>query len=163
MTPVHGVLVPGPELGRVPVDLPIGNHVAFLWVAVATHALVGATLGAVLFDRPLAGLVGGVVADLDLLFPAAWGAPFVHRGITHTALAAAAVATVASRWDRDTGVSAGTGYASHLAIDATTATGVPLLVPLTGVRFGPALGGHSGAVTAVVWVCCFAALFLWRR
>lgn len=139
------------------------THAGFLVAAVCTHAVVGYTLGASLFGAPRAGLVGGVVADVDLLFPAAWGAPFVHRGITHTALAAGvAVALAASRGRRTAGA-VGAGYASQLLIDATTPKGIPLAYPLSVGSVGVPLGGHSPAVTAVLWACCLALLWHRRR
>lgn len=146
----------------MPVDLPVGDHALFLWTAVATHAVVGYAVGAVVLDEPAWGLLGGVVADVDLLFPLALEWPLVHRGVTHTALAAVVLATLTSRWRRRAGMAVGVGYASQLAIDATTPAGVPLLYPLSTARFGVDLGGHSRTATVLIWGGCFAALY-WRR
>lgn len=140
-----------------------GGRVAFLAAAVATHALVGYTLGDRLYDAPLAGLVGGVAPDADFLFPAAWSFPLVHRGITHAALAvfvAAAVATAAT--DRRTGGAVAAGYAAHVAVDATTPKGVPALYPVDGASYGVVLSGHSPAATALLWTVCLATLALDR-
>lgn len=150
------------ERSRVPVELPVGDHAAFLWMAVATHALVGYTLGEILFDEPAWGLLGGVAADLDLLFPLAWQAPLVHRGLTHTALAAVLLAVLVARWRRSAGLAVGTAYASQLAIDATTPAAVPLLYPFTTTRVGVELGGHSRPATVLLWAGCLAALYRWR-
>lgn len=147
----------------MPLQLPVGDHALFLWTAVATHALVGYALGGILFDEPGWGLVAGVAADADLLFPLAWTWPLVHRGVTHTALVAALLAVLVGGRNRAAGLAVGVAYASHLAIDATTPAGVPLLYPLSTVRVGVALGGHSTPATALIWVVCLAALYAWRR
>lgn len=139
-----------------------GGHAVFLAVALATHAIVGYALGAALFDRPRAGLVGGVLADVDFLFPAALGAPFVHRGITHTALAALLTVALVAAVSRRAGWALGAGYASHLLIDATTPMAIPLLYPLSAQHVGVTLDGHSPAATAALWACS-AGLVLWRR
>jgi len=136
-------------------------HAGFLVAAVATHALVGYTLGAVAFDDPRAGLVGGVFADIDLLVPAAWGGPFVHRGLTHSLLAAVFVTALAAARGRRTAGGVGVGYASHLLVDATTPMGVPVASPLSTTHVGLDLGGHSPPATAFLWVCCLAVL--WQR
>jgi inner membrane protein len=115
----------------------------------------------VLFDAPAAGALSGILADVDLLIPAAWGELFVHRGITHSALAARAVAIPAAAHTQRAAGAVGVGYASQLLIDATTEQGIPLLYPLSTAHVGVALGGHSGPVTAVLWVCCLGVL--WRR
>ncbi|SFR98998.1 inner membrane protein [Halomicrobium zhouii] len=146
----------------MPVDLPVGDHAAFLWMAVATHALVGYTLGKVLVDEPAWGLLGGVAADLDLLFPLAWQPPLVHRGVTHTVLAAALLTLLVARWRRSAGLAVGTAYASQLAIDATTPAGIPLLYPITTARVGVELGGHSRSATVLLWAGCLAALYRWQ-
>jgi len=137
-----------------------GGHATFLAVALFTHAFVGYALG-YLFDAPRAGLAGGVLADADLLLPAAWGFPLVHRGVTHTLLALAVVAAVvAAVAGRRPAVGLGVGYASQLAIDATTPMGVPLLYPLTDEFHGVVLGGHSAPATFALWAACLG--LLWR-
>lgn len=140
-----------------------GGHGVFLAVAIATHGFVGYALGARLFGAPRAGLAGGLLADLDYVFPAAWEFPFVHRGGTHTvlALAAAAVLTTAVL-DRRSGGAVGVGYAAHLAVDATTPKGVPLLYPLSDSSHGVVLSGHSPGATALLWACCLGVLWLDR-
>jgi len=142
---------------------------AFLAVAMATHAVVGYALGAVLFGRPGAGVVGALVADVDFLFPAAVGWPFVHRGITHSILgvAVATAAVVACCRASDGGgrgprvAAFGVGYLSHLLIDATTPTGVPLLYPLLDRSLYVDLPttGHSPVPTALLWLACLGVLY----
>lgn len=134
------------------------SHAAFLAVALATHALVGYTLGAVLFDAPRAGLVGGVAADVDLLLPATWGFPVVHRGVTHTALAAGLAVALAARWDRRTAGAVGAGYGSQLAIDATTPLGIPVAYPVSTAFVNVPLGGHSPLATVMLGTVCLAVL-----
>lgn len=139
-----------------------GGHTGLVVVALATHALLGYTLGAILFDRPWIGLVGGVVADADFLFPAAWGAPFVHRGITHTALAAVVAVAIAALASRRAAGAVGAGYASHLLIDSTTEQAIPLAYPLSAAHVGVTLRGHAPAATVALWACSIGALW-WRR
>lgn len=140
-----------------------GGHAGFLAAALATHAVVGYTLGALLFDRPMAGVAGGVLADADLLAPAAWGSPFVHRGITHTALAAGVTVAVLAPLHRDVAGAVGAGYASQLLLDATTASGIPLAYPLSGAAVGVDLAGHAPPATVGLWLCCVGLLWLSRR
>ncbi len=139
-----------------------GGHAGFLVVATCTHALVGYTLGSYLFERGWAGLLAAVVADVDLLVPAAWGLPLAHRGITHSALAVAVAVAVATRRDRLTAGAVGVGYASQLLIDATTPMGIPLAYPLSSAFVGVTLHGHSPNATALLWLCCLG-LLLHRR
>lgn len=141
---------------------PLG-HAGFLAVALATHALVGYTLGAVLFDAPRAGLVGGVVADADFLFPAALGFPFVHRGLTHTALALGVAVAVAYRWDGRVAGAVGVGYASQLLIDVTTPMGIPVAYPLSAESVVVPLNAHSATATVLLWAGCLLALWHERR
>jgi len=137
-------------------------QVAFLSVAIATHAVVGYTLGMALFDRPVAGLAAGVAADVDFLFPAALGWPFVHRGITHTLLVGGLAAGVVAYRDRRTALAVAAAYGSHLLIDMTTPKGVPFLYPMAETHYHLGLGttGHSLVPTIALWACCLAALWL---
>lgn len=139
----------------------LGGHTGYLVVALSTHALVGYTLGAALFDKPGAGLVGGCLADLDFLFPAALGPPFEHRGITHTALAGGVAVAIAFRLDRGTAGGVGVGYASQLLIDVTTPKGIPLAYPISTQSVVIPLSGHSPIATIGIWIACFVVL--WRR
>ncbi|WP_177213266.1 metal-dependent hydrolase [Halopelagius inordinatus] len=141
------------------------SHLAYLVVAVATHALVGYTLGSVAFDAPRAGLLGGVVADIDLILPLAWTFPLTHRGITHTALAACVAVAVAATLSRAAAKGVAVGYVSHVLVDSTTPMGVPVAYPVsaTYVGFDTPFGGHSDPVTVVLWGCCLAVLWHRRR
>ena len=147
----------GPDSPRMgPVE-----YAVFLAVAIATHALVGYTLGQYLFDRPWIGMVGGVAADVDFLFPAMLEWPFVHRGITHTLVVGLiATALVASRY-RAGGMAFGTGYATHLLIDTTTPKGAPHFYPLIESSYYLDLGttGHSPVPTLLIWTCCLGLLW----
>ncbi|NHN48416.1 metal-dependent hydrolase [Halostella sp. JP-L12] len=137
----------------------VDGYTVFLAGAIATHALVGYVLGRSAFGAGAAGLVGGVLADADFLFPGAWGFPLVHRGITHSALAlGVAAAAVAVARDRRAGAALALGYASHLAIDATTPKGVPLLYPVADASYAVTINLHSAPATAALWICCLTAL-----
>ena len=135
---------------------------AFLATAFATHALVGAALGALLFDRPAVGAAAGLAADADFLFPAALGWPFVHRGISHSLPALLALAGVAAAvWyavdglgdHRTAGATVAVAYGSHLLIDVTTPEGIPPLSPLSDRIVYVALPttGHSPVPTLILW------------
>ncbi|WP_123538593.1 metal-dependent hydrolase [Halosimplex salinum] len=139
----------------------LGSRALFLAVAIATHGLVGYALGAALFDAPRAGLVGGVVADADLLVPTAWG-PLAHRGLTHSVLAAVVAAGVAARYSHTAAGGVGVGYASQLIVDAMTPRGIPAAAPFWSTHVGVSLGGHSPEATAVLWVCSLAILWVSR-
>ncbi len=133
----------------------------FIPIAIATHGLLGLALGAVLVDRPVAGLVAGLFPDADFLLPAALEWPLVHRGLTHTLLlCGAAIATVAVVADRRTAGAVAAGYASHLLIDVTTPKGIPYLYPLVPERLhhDPGIAGHAPTVTLLLWVACLAML-----
>lgn len=140
----------------------------FVPIAIATHGLVGLTLGAVLFERPRAGLVGGLFPDADFLFPDGLGQAFVHRSFTHSFLllglvAGLAAATGFSRGEspgRRTAGAVAVAYLSHLLIDTTTPQGVQFLWPVVTekIHLDPGIGGHAAVVTAVLWVVCPAAL-----
>jgi len=137
----------------------------FLSVAIATHAVVGYTLGMALFDRPVAGLAAGIAADIDCLFPAALGWPFVHRGITHTLLVSGLAAGVVAYRDRQTALAVAAAYGSHLLIDTTTPKGVPFLYPIVETHYHLDLGttGHSLVPTVALWGCCLTVLRVYRE
>ena len=142
----------------------MSEHVVYLvllaiWVA--THAIVGYTLGQFLFDRPWTGLVGGVAADFDLLFLDLFAWPFVHRGLTHTlVIGGLATAAVAIK-GRKLALAFGVGYASQLLIDTTTPKGVPLLYPLSDTSYHVDLWttGHSPGPTVAFWIGCLGLLW----
>nr|WP_267902778.1 metal-dependent hydrolase [Halovenus carboxidivorans] len=126
--------------------------------------MVGLALGAVLFDRPLAGLIAGLAPDGDFLFPDLFGWPLVHRGVTHAAVALLAVVLLAAALrDRRTAAAVGVGYGSHFLIDITTPMGIPLFYPLVSERLhlDVAVTGHAPWVTVLFWLCGLSALGYW--
>ncbi|WP_436901766.1 metal-dependent hydrolase [Halovenus halobia] len=132
----------------------------FIPIAIATHGLVGLAIGYA-FDRPIAGLLAGLVPDADFLLPAALGWPFVHRGITHAAVAVVALAAAgAVLTDRRTLGALTAAYSSHLLIDITTPKGIPLGYPLLDERlyFDIGISGHAPVVTLAFWLVGLAAV-----
>lgn len=141
----------------------LGSYYLFVLVGVVTHAAVGYTLGAVVFDRPKAALVAGVLADADFAFRLGLSEPFVHRGITHTLAAAILFAAFTIRYaDWPAGLATGLGYLSHLVIDVTTPKGIPFFYPLVpgNLSLDVGLRGHSLLVTAVFWAFSLAVFAL---
>ncbi|MHB9288750.1 metal-dependent hydrolase [Halobacteriales archaeon Cl-PHB] len=145
-----------------------GGHAGFLVAALATHAVVGYALGTVLCGRGWAGLVGGVVADVDLLVPGDLGFPWAHRSLTHAPLVGLLVVAGLLLWvrrtglDRRVGYAVGLGYASQLLIDLTTPQGLPLAYPLSDAFVSLHLDGHSLAATVVLWVVSLGLLWVDR-
>lgn len=141
------------------------DHRMYVLLAVLTHAAVGFTLAAVLTDNhPVAGVVGAVLPDVDLLFAPAWEFPFVHRGLTHTPLFGALVVAgvlVAGplRW---AGPGAALGYLSHLLVDTLTASGVVWLYPLSTASYAVDASVHSVERGAVVWMLLVVVLLFER-
>jgi len=88
------------------------------------------------------------------------GWPLVHRGLTHTLLAAGVCVAVAAARHRRRGAAVGVGYASQLLLDATTPTGVPLLYPLTdrALDLPAPVGAHAPLPTALLRLACLGAL-----
>ncbi len=143
------------------VPVPAGR-IAFLIGAIATHAVVGYALGAVLANRPYAGAVGGIVPDIDFLFPVAFEWPLVHRGLTHTLLVATIATALIAFRHRAAGMVFGAGYVSHLLIDSTTPKGVPFLYPglSDSFFFALPLDGHSTIVTVLLWSGALTLLYV---
>lgn len=138
-----------------------GGHAVFLAFALATHALVGLTVGALLADRPFAGAIGGLLADADFLIPPALGWPLVHRGLTHTLLFAVLVTALLLYRHRAVGIAFGGAYSTQLGIDLTTAQGIPLLYPfgLASTRVQLPIAGHSAEATVLLWSLCLVGLY----
>lgn len=128
----------------------LGSYHLWLAMAIGTHAVVGFTLGAALFERPWAGAIAAVLADLDLFFPGPDGTPLGHRGVTHSGLALGVAVAVALYWGRDVAGAVAAGYGSQLAIDATTPKGIPLAYPLSAENVGVTWDLHSGAATVAL-------------
>ncbi|ELY98748.1 metal-dependent hydrolase [Natrialba aegyptia] len=140
------------ELGRL----------LFLFSAFATHAFVGYALVRGLTDAdPRLGLVLGLLPDGDFLFPADWGWPFVHRGLTHTPLFAIGLLAglyLVSR-NRSVALAGGLAIGSHLAIDSLSPMGIRWLFPLrTAWNPSPGLAVHSPAATALLWTAALGIL-----
>ncbi|WP_049891023.1 metal-dependent hydrolase [Natrinema versiforme] len=141
--------------------------IVFLTVAFATHAIVGVALARGFADvGPRAGLwlgvVFGLAPDADFLFPAAWGWPFVHRGITHSPLFALSViaGTYAISRSRAVAIAAGLAIGSHLAIDSLSPMAIPWLFPLRAT-WSPGLDVHGVIATTLLWSASVGVL-AWR-
>ncbi len=94
-----------------------------------THLVFGLALAYVLDKRLVTASVFAVIPDFDVLLNFLY--PFVHRGIMHTVLAAGVAAGLVYLYtdDRESAESCFLGYSSHLALDLTTLSGVPLFFP----------------------------------
>jgi inner membrane protein len=138
------------------------DHRVYILGAVVTHALVGFTLTSVYTrSNALAGVVGAVLPDVDLLFSPAWQFPFVHRGLTHTPMLAAFVVAplvVGRRYRSALGVAV--GYLSHLVVDSLTQSGIMWLYPVATTPFGVDARVHATRQTAVIWALVLA---IWLR
>ncbi|MGQ3413122.1 metal-dependent hydrolase [Natrinema sp. LN54] len=131
--------------------------VFFLTVAFATHALVGVALVRGFSDvgprvGPWLGAVFGFVPDADFLFPAAWGWPFVHRGITHSPLFVLSVVggVYALSRRRSFALAAGLATGSHLVIDSLSPMAIPWVFPLRAT-WTPGLDVHGVIATPLLW------------
>ncbi len=139
-----------------------------LWVlaAVATHGVLGYALARLATaSGGRAGLVAALVPDVDLLFPPAWQYPLVHRGLTHTPLAGAALigALIAADARRDVVAGAAVGYASHLVVDTFTRSGIAWAYPLSRATVGVPADVHAVEYDLLVWAVALAALLARRR
>lgn len=140
-------------------------HALFLAVAVLTHSAVGYAVTRVTGNPAAAGLQGGVLPDVDLLFGARLSFPFVHRGLLHTPLfvvLAAAVAYLRTR-ERETATAVLLGGLSHLVVDSFTAAGVIWLYPLDTRSFGVGWGVHDPLQTVLLWSGAVVAVAAARR
>lgn len=127
-----------------------GGHAGLLVAAITAHVLVGYALGAVLVNRPWAGVAGAVVADLDLLVPRSLGFPLSHRSLTHAPLVAVVVVAAVVAVHRRTGTAFGVGYASQLLIDFSTEQGIPLFYPISETFVSVPLSAHSPGATVLL-------------
>ncbi|GAB3675160.1 metal-dependent hydrolase [Halopiger thermotolerans] len=132
----------------------------FLAGALSTHAVVGYALVRGFTDAdPRLGAVLGLLPDADFLFPAAWGWPFVHRGLTHAPLFAAA--TVAGAYviyrDRNVPLAVGLALGSHIAVDSLSPMGIPWLFPLEASP-SPGVPVHGPTATVLLWTAAIAIL-----
>ncbi|WP_226006672.1 metal-dependent hydrolase [Natrinema salinisoli] len=143
------------------------GRVLFLIVAFATHAVVGLALvrGFTTVDPRTGtwlGVVFGLLPDADFFFPAAWGWPFVHRGITHSPLFALAVVTgvYGIRRTRATALAVGFAISSHLLIDSLSPMGIQWLYPIE-TTWSPGLDVHGATGTILLWSLSLG-LLAWR-
>lgn len=154
------------------------DHRLYVLAAVLTHALVGYTLVSLWgTSSALAGLVGAILPDIDLLFAPAWSFPLVHRGLTHTPLCGAVVVGavwLGTSWTfdqrsspilvgRGLPTSMSLGYGSHLVLDSFTVSGVSWLYPLSTVRLGVDAEIHGFEASLLLWLCCTVILVRRRR
>lgn len=166
--PLHTVLDAGASIRvlsatRAAVLGPTLDRATFLLVAFLTHAAVGYALVTVTTETdPRLGLVFGLLPDVDFLFPAALGFPFVHRGLTHTPLFALLVVGAVFVVSRKTALASGVALFSHLCIDALSPAGIMWLYPITRSP-SPGLPVHGPAGTAVLWVGVVVLLAVARR
>lgn len=136
------------------------DRAVFLAVALATHGAVGyALVAAFTTADPRVGALLAVAPDADFLLPAAWGPLFAHRGFTHAPTFAVLVVAGAYllRRRRSDAVLAGLAVGSHLAVDALSPMGLPLLLVDGGVP-SPGLGVHGPEATVLLW--CLVGLLL---
>ncbi|WP_222918910.1 metal-dependent hydrolase [Natrinema sp. SYSU A 869] len=150
-----------------------GGRILFLTVAFATHAAVGIALargftGVGPRTGAWMGIVFALLPDADFLFPADWGWPFVHRGITHSPLFAlvvvagvyaVAVGTAGVRRARATALAAALAISSHLLIDALSPMGIQWLFPVR-TTWSPGLDVHGVIATTVLWSVSLGILAL---
>jgi inner membrane protein len=127
-------------LGPVMAPLFGGSRAALALPAAGLLVAFGALLPDI--DHPRGALAQEEIAGVPVFKPLAWGIGtlFGHRGPTHSLLALAVVILFGqwpwAPWERaNIGWLIGWGYASHLAADALTKSGVPLFWPLAA-RFG---------------------------
>ncbi|WP_265110536.1 metal-dependent hydrolase [Halosolutus halophilus] len=138
------------------------GRILFLTGAFATHAFVGYALVRGFTEAdPRIGLVLGLVPDVDFLFPAGMGWPFVHRGITHTLVFALIIVAglYAIRRDRSVALAAGLAIGSHLAIDTLSPTGIVLLYPIE-TTWSPGIAVHGPTATGLLWAAAIG-LLIW--
>ncbi|QLD90088.1 metal-dependent hydrolase [Natronomonas salina] len=136
------------------------DRVLFLLVAFATHGAVGYALVATFAGvDPRLGALLAVAPDVDLLFDPAWGPAFVHRGFTHapTFLLACTGVAYAVRRRRTDALAVALALGSHLAVDALSPMGLPLLLS-PGDLPSPGLHVHGPALTVLLWTLAGALL-----
>ncbi len=95
-----------------------------------THAIFGLALGYIA-ELPIVYLMlGALLPDMDLILNGA--APFTHRGIVHTPIAALTIALLffLLTWRKGSSLALLIGYISHLFLDTFTPAGIMWLFPL---------------------------------
>jgi inner membrane protein len=135
----------------------VGLPLSLEWIGVLMLATVAALAPDI--DQP-----GSTIARrLPLIALLPFGA---HRGFTHSLLALALVSAglMAAQVDRRLALAVAAGYASHIAADAVTITGVSLLYPLRRrIRLVPAaLAVGSVGESFVIMAAIGVAIYLLR-
>jgi len=98
-----------------------------------THFIFGLALAYIFDLRLVTASTFALVPDFDITLDFLY--PFVHRGITHTFLAAGVFTLLVYTYteDRVSALSCFVGYAvAGLGLDLLTSSGVPLFFPLFG-------------------------------
>lgn len=125
---------------------------------IPTHMFFAVALAYILKLPRIPALIGGFLLDLDVIFYlTGLGFPFIHRGITHTAIfiiTVSAIIYLVSR-KRDHSCSFALGAFSHLSLDMITG-GVMLLYPL-GIFFEYSLVSYNN-IFANVGICLLSAV-----
>lgn len=134
------------------------ERAVFLATALATHGAVGyALVSSFTAADPRLGALFALAPDVDFLLRPEWGPLFVHRGITHTPTFALAVvaSAYAVRRRRSDAAAVSLAVGSHLAIDALSPMGLPLLVA-DGFIPSPGLDVHGPVATLLLWALVVA-------
>ena len=146
------------------------SHMPF---AMATWWLVAAAIGHPITGySSLAASLGGLLPDIDhpesvvgrrvRLISVPLSAIFGHRGFTHSLLAVALIGLLVTQvplYGQSWWVPICVGYLSHILGDALSASGVPLLYPVSKRRFKMRLlPVNSWQETAVVGIFFFLTL-----
>jgi inner membrane protein len=129
------------------------ERAVFLATAFATHGAVGYALVFAFTDADARlGAAVALAPDVDFLFPASWGLPLVHRGIMHAPAVGGAIlgGVYALRRRRADVAWVALALGSHLALDALSPKGIPLLFPF-GTVPTPGLPVHGPMATALLW------------
>ncbi len=94
-----------------------------------THLFFSLAVAYLLRIPRLPAVIGGTIADLDVLLD--YGFPLEHRGIVHTPFfMMVCVVFLFLAFGSSLSFSFGTGFLSHLLLDAITPAGIMLLYPL---------------------------------
>lgn len=117
-----------------------------------THLVFALAVAYVLDLRIVTAIVFAMVPDIDIMFDFIY--PFVHRGISHSLLAAGVLAGLVYVYteDKKSAESAFIGYISALGLDLLTYSGLPLLFPLSkdfslGLTSAYSLTANFGIIT----------------
>ena len=135
-------ITPLPEWHALTIQRP---EAALAPAAIVLASIVGALLpdidhrNSTISRKPIMGAVGAILR-----------LGVSHRGITHSLLALALVGIVGTLAHEQVGVALALGYASHLALDMLTPSGVPLYAPLSWRMVKIAHKAILGAIKGVL-------------